>query len=42
MANMGATLPGTATDYPNMILLGGALLFAGLAVLGWLWWRDRY
>ncbi|SHE88588.1 LPXTG-motif cell wall anchor domain-containing protein [Seinonella peptonophila] len=35
-------LPNTATDYPNMVLIGASILILGILLLGWLWWRDRY
>lgn len=38
---MGELMPQTATNYPNLMLIGALLIVAGLGVLTWFWWQER-
>jgi hypothetical protein len=38
---MGELMPQTATNYPNLIVVGSVLIVVGLGVLAWFWWRER-
>lgn len=38
---MGELMPQTATNYPNLIVMGSILIIAGIGVLAWFWWKER-